>query len=49
MAKKTALTSNKTVSIKKKTSISGNRGMLKTSSMNKNKKNRTKPYNRQGR
>lgn len=49
MAKKTTLTNNKKISVKKKTSISANISMLKTSSMNKNKKNRTKPYNRQGR
>jgi hypothetical protein len=46
---KSILTNNKKNTIKKKTSISGNISMLKTSSMNKNKKNRTKPYNRQGR
>jgi len=47
MAKQSAVT--KLESIKKKTSIGGNSFMIKTSSMNKSKRNSYKQYRGQGR
>ena len=47
MAKQSAVT--KLESIKKKTSIGGNSSMIKTSSMNKYKRNSYKQYRGQGR
>jgi hypothetical protein len=47
MAKQSAVT--KLDSIKKKTSIGGNSSMIKTSSMNKYKRNSYKQYRGQGR
>lgn len=42
-------TSSRPVPVKKKTSVSGNRSMVKMSSMNKSKKRSHKAYKGQGR